>query len=147
MRPEVVTVVRDLAQDRRNRFRAGFVAARAGVPVEDARRDLLRLVSVGMLLMNFELLCPDDDTTVATFSARDQIPATFSTEECGEGAEFEVTPELIWVTFTPTDKLRTEVEREHASSEDAAPPGKSLSQRAAKNLTRSPTTSCRPMLH
>jgi hypothetical protein len=148
VRPEVVSAVHDLAHERASRFRASFVAARAGVPVEDARRDLLRLASVGMLLMNFELLCPFDDASIATFRERDQIPATFSSEECGEGEEFEVTPELIWVTFTPTDKLRTEAEQERASAEkQGAPPGKSRSQRAAKNLIRSPTTCSRPMLH
>jgi hypothetical protein len=155
VRPEVVETVRSFAKEHRTRFRASFVADKAGVSLEEARRDLVRLASAGVVLMNFELLCPDDDATVATFREREEIPVTFSTDECGDGEEFEVTPELIWVTFTPTDEYRAEVAREESASraptaalaEEGAPPGKSQSQRAARNKTRSRSTSHRPMLH
>lgn len=118
MRSEVVEIVRQLALENRPRFRASYVADRARVSVDEARRDLVRLASAGELAMNFELLCPFDDSTVATFAEREQIPATYASDECGDGEEFEVTPELIWVTFSPVDSFRAEVEAEEAQSRE-----------------------------
>lgn len=150
MRPEVVSVVRDLARAKRTRFRASFVAEEAGVPVEDARRNLVKLADVGDLQMNFELLSPFDDSTVATFSSRDRIPTVFASDDSGHGEEFEVTPDLIWVTFSPTDNLVAEVEREHESPsrtgvDEGDPPGnqsrprREPPARASTSSQRTPT--------
>lgn len=121
MRAEVVAAVNDLAREGRSRFRASYVAERAGVSIDDARRDLVGLWKAGTLRMNLELLCPFDGATVATFEDRDRIPTTFSSWECGNGEEFEVTPELIWVTFSPTNELRGDVERRSGSSVEKPP--------------------------
>jgi hypothetical protein len=153
MRAEVVEVVRQLATEDRPRFRASYVAERAGVPVDVTRRDLVRLAAGGELTMSFELLCPDSGDTIAVFNERDQIPTTFASDECGDGDEFEVTTDLIWVTFTITDALRAEVARDTACAGAVNPPdppgnrGGSRRRRAARASTTSRHTSLVPRLH
>lgn len=155
MRAEVIQAVRDLAREQRSRFRASYVAERAGVPIDHARRDLVALSRLGEVSMNFELLCPWDYTTIATFGAREEIPTVFTDEACGGGEEFEVTPELIWVTFTPTDALRAEVaadaeDVEDPTTEGGEPPGNRRSPRRGRRARASigsPTSPARPKLH
>jgi len=146
MHAQVVEVVRGLAQEHRQRFRASFVAERAGVPVDDARRDLVKLVGAGELRMNFELLSPFDDSTVATFASEDQIPTSFSSYDTGDGEEFEVTPELIWVTFSPTEEFMAEVADESTTrkpSDDPPPenPTRPRRRKSARGVTDFLTTS------
>lgn len=139
MRPEVVAAVRQLAREGRTRFRASFVAARAQVPLDDARRDLVALAKVGDLAMRFELMCPSTGDTVETFAATDRIPKKFSSYDCDDGDEFEVTPELLWVTFTPTDELTQEVERDAATVPDEGggpAPGKAVGPRWGRARAR-----------
>lgn len=147
MRPEVVQVVHDLARENRARFRASYVATRAGVPLDDARRDLVALSQIGDLKIAFELLCPWDGTTLQAFAAREEIPREFSAFECGNGEPFEVTPELIWVTFTPTEDLRHQIADEAVEVEDpgkAQGPSTPPSARANPNSISSRGTSpCR----
>ena len=109
MRPEVVAAVRELAREGRARFRASYVAERAHVDPEIARRDLVALTRAGAVKMIFELRCPWDGATVASFREREHIPTTFASWQCQHGEEFDVTPELIWVTFSPSDDLNADV--------------------------------------
>jgi hypothetical protein len=66
--------------------------------------------------------------------------------DAGDGEEFEVTPNLIWVTFSPTDELVAEVDQEQgerakATTEEADPPGNQPGPRQARPARAS--TSCR----
>ena len=156
MRAEVVSVVRELAREKRPRFRASFIAERAGVTLDEARRDLVKLAKVGDLIIHFELICPFDDASIATFDAREQIPTVFASDECGDGEEFDVTPELIWVTFSPTDELIADAERENerprreasdeGSDPPSNPPGPSRWRPGRASTSSRPTSAVLPAL-
>ncbi len=102
MHEAVVRAVRELAGEKRSRFRATSVADRAGVSVDVARRDLMDLAKIGDLTLNFEVMSPESGETLATFGQRDEIPPRL---EDREGREHEVTRDLIWVSFSPTERV------------------------------------------
>jgi hypothetical protein len=144
--PDVLRVVRELAKEGRPRFRASYVADQAGVSQDVARRSLVKLAAAGELVMNFELLSPVDDSTVAIFHEREQVPKMFALDESGDGEEFEVTPDLIWVTFSPSEELLAEVRSEQTddatpTSSEGGPPGNLSGPRRPRAARATPTRS------
>ena len=143
MRAEVGAVVRALVAEARVGVRASYVAERAGVPVAAAREDLVRLAEVGDVDMRFEVMCPSDGRTVKTFGVGEELPATLFDFDCNGGEPFDVTDQLIWVSFTPSSSLRDEVERD---AEQPTPKVAKLPKRrsplsglAPKKASRTPT--------
>lgn len=103
MHAEVLEFVQDLANRDRKRFRASFVAQHTSVAIDQVRRDLMDLAKIGDLVANFEVVSPESGETLRSFREREEIPTTL---EDADGELFEVNEQLIWVSFSPTAKLR-----------------------------------------
>lgn len=96
--------VMELAAAHTSGFRASYVAKWTGQPLDEVQRQLATLVTQGDLEIRYELLCPDNGRLVRRYVATDTLPLgkTISRDDC---EEFEVTPQLLWVTYRPTADL------------------------------------------
>jgi len=132
MHAEVVEFVQSLAARDRRRFRASYVADQTSVAVDQVRRDLMDLVTIGDLVVNFEVISPESGETLKVFGAKEEIPASLSDED---GEPFEVSEGLIWVSFSPTSKLKDSASRSTAGGGPGKEPAR---QRAPwRSRTRS----------
>jgi hypothetical protein len=138
--PAVREVVDQLAAAGRRRFRASWVADQSGVEARRAQDQLTALVSSGELTMNFEVLCPEDGRTIASFRAGEPIPVGkfLDAPDCPSGP-VEVVEEELWVTFTPTDKLLLDVNAR------LAPDRKKKPRRRSRRLKTASTPSVRTL--
>lgn len=89
-------------------------------------------------------MCPWDGRTVASFKVRDQIPATYQDDECSDGEEFDVTLELIWVTFTPTEDFVSEVREDQEQGQADPAPRRAQEKPGPRRRRRSGPMICSP---
>src|ERR1019366_4607131 len=104
-------VVEQLAADEGHGFAASYVARRAGIPTEEAYRQLEALAQRGDLDRRFELISPTTGRSLVEYRLGDTVPSGCVYEPEYEDEEpFVITDNDIWITFAPTATLRTRVE-------------------------------------
>jgi hypothetical protein len=87
------------------------VARRAGIPTEEAYRQLEALAQRGDLDRRFELISPTTGRSLVEYRLGDTVPSGCVYEPEYEDEEpFVITDNDIWITFAPTATLRTRVE-------------------------------------
>lgn len=100
---ETLEVVRDLTLEGAAHFHASYVAKRVGIPTEDAHKQLAQLEAEGVVEVNFDVICPDNLSTIKTYRLREEIPwDEWVVEPTGDCEPFRLTENDIDVTYSPT---------------------------------------------
>jgi hypothetical protein len=95
-------------------FGASYIAQLAGVDVRDAYAELERLAARKDLERHFELISPSTGKALAEFRLGDKVPVGDTREPVGDDeAPFVISDDDIWISFSPTAKLRARVAATH----------------------------------
>jgi hypothetical protein len=104
-------VVAELAAENTHGFRASYIAKRTGRPVAEIQTELVEMVDRGELVIEYQLLCPDDGAVLGRYGVDDPLPLGESVQK-DDCDEFVVTKRDIWVSYKPTPRLTADLLKE-----------------------------------
>jgi hypothetical protein len=106
-------IVNELAGKGASHFHASYVAKKLGVSTDDAHRALAELGEQGLVDVHFDVICPENDRTIASYKLGEKIPyGEIIEERTGDCEPFELDESNVLITYSPSGEFMLQRKRD-----------------------------------